>query len=93
MTYQQTLGSALLTMGVDADANAMYLAGSGIVTVWPYDARCRLIGEDVWEYDASERQFIKLEPADVLTTEQAGELLGPLIKPLPCFDDSVLAAA
>jgi hypothetical protein len=42
-------------MGVDADADAMYLASTRIVMVWPYNARCRMIGEDVWEYDASER--------------------------------------
>ena len=93
VSYQQTLGAALVAMGVDADANAMYLASTRIVMVWPYDARCRLVGEDVWEYDASERQFIKLEPADVLTAERAGELLEDLIKPLPSFDDSLLAAA
>jgi hypothetical protein len=92
-TYQQTLGAALVAMGVEADANAMYLASTRIVMVWPYDERCRLAGEDVWEYDASERQFIKMEPADVLTAERAGELLEPLIKPLPSFDDSLLAAA
>ena len=93
VSYQQTLGAALVAMGVDADANAMYLASTRIVMVWPYDARCRMIGEDVWEYDTSERQFIKLEPADVLTAERAGELLEPLIKPLPSFDDSLLAVA
>jgi hypothetical protein len=93
VTYQQTLGAALVAMGVDADANAMYLASTRIVMVWPYDARCRLVGEDVWEYEASERRFIKLEPEDVLTTERAGELLEPLIKPLPSFDDSLLAVA
>jgi hypothetical protein len=93
MLYQQTLGAALVAMGLDADADAMYLAGTRIVMVWPYDARCRLIGEDVWEYDSSERQFIKLAPDEVLTAEQAGGLLEPLIKPLPSFDDSVLTAA
>jgi hypothetical protein len=90
---QQTLGTAVAAMGVEADTDAMYLARARIVMVWPYDARCRLVGEDVWEYDASERQFIKLEPADVITTERADELLDPLIKPLPTFDDSVLAVA
>jgi len=91
--YQQTLGTALVANGVDADADAMYLARARIVMVWPYDARCRMVGEDVWEYDTSERQFIKLEPNDVLTAERAGELLDDLIKPLPSFDNSLLAAA
>jgi hypothetical protein len=91
--YQQTPGAALVEMGIDADAEAMYLASLRIAMIWPYDSRCRMIGEDVWEYEASERQFIKLAPADVLTAERAGELLEPLIKPLPSFDDSLLTAA
>ena len=93
LLYQQTLGAALVEMGFDADADAMYLAGTRIVMAWPYDQRCRMIGEDVWEYDTSERRFIKLAPADVLSAERAGELLDPLIKPLPSFDDSLLATA
>lgn len=67
--------------------------GARIAMVWPYDARCRLIGEDVWEYDASEREIVKLNPADVLTAERAGEMPEPLIKPRPAFDDSLLAVA
>ena len=93
LRYQQTLGAALVEMGFDADADAMYLAGTRIVMAWPYDQRCRMIGEDVWEYDTSERRFIKLAPADILSAERAGELLDPLIKPLPSFDDSLLATA
>ena len=61
--------------------------------IWPYDDRCRLIGEDVWEYDPSAREFIELAPADVLTSERSGELLEPLIKPLPSFDEAVMAGA
>ena len=49
--------------------------------VWPYDDRCRLIGEDVWEYEPSGREFIKLDPDDVLTAEQSAELLDPLTSP------------
>jgi hypothetical protein len=90
--YQQTLGAALVEEGVEADANAMYLSRARIAMLWPYDERCRMIGEDVWEYDTSERQFTKLEPAEVLTAERAGELLDDLIKPLPSFDESFLAA-
>lgn len=90
LTYQQTLGSALVAMGVEADEDAMYLASSRILMGWPYDERCRLIGEDVWEYEPADRNFVKLDPADVLTTEQAGKLLDPLIKELPAFDNSLL---
>ncbi len=90
--YQQTLGSELATGGVDADEHAMYLTKSHICMVWTYDDRCRLIGEDVWEFDDAERAYIKLDPSDVLTAEQAGKLLEPFIKPLPPFDDSLLPA-
>ncbi len=89
--YQQTLGSELVAAGVEADADAMYLAKSRIAMIWPYDDRCRLLGEDVWEFEAG-REYIKLDPADVLTAKQAGELLAPYIKPLPPFDDSLLPA-
>ena len=88
--YQQTLGSELAASGVDADPDAMYLRRSQICMVWPYDDRCRLRGEDVWEFDDAERGLVKLDPRDVLTAEQAGRLLEPLIKPLPAFDDSLL---
>ena len=90
--YQQTLGSELAAAGIDADPEAMYLTRSQICMVWPYDDRCRLLGEDVWEFDDAERAYIKLDPSDVLTAEQAGKLLEPFIKPLPPFDDSLLPA-
>lgn len=88
--YQQTLGSELSAAGVDADPGAMYLTRSQICMVWPYDDQCRLLGEDVWEFDDAERAYIKLDPADVLTAKQASTLLDPFIKPLPAFDDSLL---
>jgi len=91
--YQQTLGSALAAGGIEADADAMYLVRGRVAMIWPYDERCRLIGENVWEYDPSEHDLIKLDPEDVLSTEQAAELLAPLIKPLPPFDDSLLPGA
>ncbi len=51
--------------------------------IWPYDDQGRLIGEEVWEYDDTVREIIPLQPHEVLTAEQAGKLLDPLIKPLP----------
>jgi hypothetical protein len=91
--YQQIPGAVLAAEGVEADESAMYLAKSHTAMIWPYDDRCRMIGEDVWEFEPSAREFIKLDPADVLTAEQVGALLEPLIKPLPSFDEAVLAAA
>jgi hypothetical protein len=89
--YQQTLGSALAAAGIDADPEAMYLLRGRVAMIWPYDERCRLIGENVWEYDETEHDLIKLAPEDVVTTHQAAALLEPRIKPLPPFDDSLLA--
>ena len=88
--YQQTLGSVLVAGGVEADEDAMYLLRGRVAMIWPYDERCRLVGENVWEYDETEHDLIKLDPDDVLTTERAAELLEPLIEPLPPFDDSLL---
>jgi len=81
--YQQAMGSSLVRLGIHADENAVYLTKSNIAMIWPYDERGRMIGEDVWEYDDTDRDFIKLDPADVLSAEQAAKLLEPLIKPLP----------
>jgi hypothetical protein len=88
--YQQTLGSEVASAGVDIDPEAMYLKKSQITMLWPYDNRCRLIGEDVWEFDTAEAGLYRLDPADVLTAEQSRKLLDPYIKPLPPFDESLL---
>lgn len=90
--YQQTLGSALVAGGIEADESAMYLLRGRVAMIWPYDDRGRLVGENVWEYDPSEHDLIKLDPENVLSTERAADLLEPLIKPLPPFDDSLLPA-
>ncbi len=88
--YQQTRGSELAAAGLDVDPEAVYLKKSQIMMLWPYDDRCRLVGEDVWEFDTAEAGLYKLDPTDVLTAEHAGRLLDPFIKPLPAFDDSML---
>ena len=88
--YQQTLGSSLAAAGIEADEGATYLLKGRVAMVWPYDERCRLVGENVWEYDETEHDLIKLDPDEVLTTQQAAELLEPYITPLPQFDDSLL---
>jgi hypothetical protein len=90
--YQQVQGSDLAAAGQEVDPDAVYLLRGRVAMVWPYDERGRLIGENVWEYDESEHDLIKLDPEDVLTTAQAAELLNPLIKSLPPLDDSLIAA-
>ncbi len=91
--YQQTLGSALAAAGMEAEEDAMYLMRGRVAMIWPYDERGRLVGENVWEYDTSQHELIKLEPEQVLTTEQAAELLDSYIEPLPPFDESMLPSS
>jgi hypothetical protein len=93
--YQQVLGKALAANGIKvADENAYYLYKTyGVEQIWPYDDRGRLVGEDVWEASPATSEIIALDPADVLTTQQAGKLLDPFIKPLPSFDEAVLGKA
>jgi hypothetical protein len=84
--YQQYPGSILAADGAPVDPDATYLVKSAEHMIWPYDDKGRLVGEDVWEYDESVREIIPLDPADVLTVEQSGKLLAPLIKPLPAYN-------
>ena len=81
--YQQTHGSVLVADGVPVNPEAWYLIKTAEHMIWPYDEQGRLIGEDVWEYDETVRDFIELDPSEVLTVERSAELLAPLIKPLP----------
>lgn len=81
--YQQTPGAALVAAGFPADPDAWYLLKNREHMIWPYDDEGRLVGEDVWEIDESKREVIPLDPSEVLTSEMAGALLEPLIKPLP----------
>ena len=91
MASQQTLGRALIASGIDVDdPDAYYVYKSVEEMVWPYDDRGRLVGEDVWEPDPDRAEITKMDPADVTTTEEAGKLLAPFIKPLPSFDEMVL---
>ena len=87
------LKKVLAKKNFEADENAMYLYTNVMEMIWPYDDRGRLIGEDVWEPDPDKAQIVKLDPADVLTTAEARKLLDPLIKPLPAFDEKLMALA
>ena len=75
-----------------ADNHDMYLYKSTVQMVWPYDDRGRLLGEDVWETEPSKAVLIKLDPADVLSTQDAARQLNPLMRPLPIYPQSVGAA-
>ena len=87
---QELLLKLISFHGLKAEPDAMYLYSNFEETIWPYDDRCRLMREDVLEPDPSAAKITKLDPKDVLTTAQAAQLLAPLIKPLPNFDEYVL---
>lgn len=76
--------------GIKVDLNSMYLYKNLEQWFWPYDDRGRLMREDILEPDRTTAEIIKLDPAEVLTAARASELLLPLIKPLPNFDEYVL---
>jgi hypothetical protein len=89
---RRILNKALTKKDFSANENDMYLYRTVVEMVWPYDDRGRLVGEDVWEPEPEKAEIIKLDPADVMTTAQAAELLNPLIKPLPSFEEVVAKA-
>jgi hypothetical protein len=94
VAYQQMPGTVLRALGFDVDdEQATYVYKASEQMIWPYDDHGRLIGEDVWETDPDQAEIIKLDPADVITTAQAGELLARQIQPLPSFAEAVLQAA
>jgi hypothetical protein len=84
------LKRALAKEGQKVNEKDMYLYKTVEQMIWPYDDQCRLIGEDVYEPEPDKAELIKLDPADVLTSEQAGKLLAPFIKPLPSYNEMVL---
>jgi hypothetical protein len=71
----------------------MYLYTNFIEMIWLYDDRGRLVSQDVWETDPDKADIVKLDAEDVLTTSQSRKLLDPLIKPLPSFDEKLMAPA
>lgn len=93
--YQQTHGKTLLHNGLKVDdENSYYLLKvHGLQMIWPYDDNGLLVGEDVWEPEPATTELIKLDPADVVTTEQSAKLLEPFIKPLPKFDPATMRPA
>ena len=72
-------GHALAAQGEDIDdPGAWYQLTHYIASFWPFDEDCRLIGEHIYE-DAASRTVHKLDPAQVITPEQAAQILGPMI--------------
>lgn len=72
-------GHALAAQGEDIDdPDAHYFLTHYYAMFWPYDEECKLIGERVYE-DTGSREITKMDPAEVITPQQAREMLAPLI--------------
>jgi hypothetical protein len=73
-------GRVLRDQGEDIDdPDAYYQLTHYLASFWPYDADCRLAGEHIYE-DTGSRRIEKMDPADVITPEQARRLLAPLLR-------------
>jgi hypothetical protein len=59
------------------DPDATYLVSVPIAMFWNYDAKARLIGEDIWE--TGQRTVAKLKPSEVVTFEQRAEVAAPFL--------------
>lgn len=77
---------------IPVELDTMYLYKNVEQWFWPYDDRCRLMREDVLELDRSAAEIMRLDPSQVLTAAHSSQLLAPIIKPLPDFDEYVLGA-
>ena len=73
-------GRVLRDQGEDIDdPDAYYQLTHYMASFWPYDADCRLVGEHIYE-DTGSRRIEKMDPANVITPEQARRLLAPLLR-------------
>lgn len=81
--HRQTPGEALIDLGIYADPDATYLVSTVEHLTWTFDDEGRLLHADAWEIDESTREFLKIDPSEVLTSETAALMLDPFIAPLP----------
>lgn len=76
---QHFQGRHLIEMGDEvAEPDSYYLLERRIVMIWHYRDGL-LLGENVYE-DATSRTITPADPADVLTQEEAREMLAPLLE-------------
>jgi hypothetical protein len=80
--HQLALGSDLRAIGYDVDdPDALYHASSRQAFIWPYDARGRLIGENLYE-DKTSLEIEEVDPADAITPARVGEIHRELLAKL-----------
>lgn len=78
----QLPGAVAAARGLDVDdLDAHYYMTEMVSMVWPYDDDAKLIGENVLE-DPGTRQIWQLDPAEVLTNEEALAILAPMLDEL-----------
>jgi hypothetical protein len=69
----------LAVMGERVDnLDAHYLVTHKVANIWPYDDDAKLLGENVY-LDRASRMIFPLDAADVVTPQQAAELLAPML--------------
>lgn len=74
-------GAALIKQGVQVDDPAGdYMSSHTNGMFWPYDERCRMIGENV--YRGNDRRIRRIPADEVITQEDCRKHLLPLIPPL-----------
>jgi hypothetical protein len=71
-------GEFLHDHDIDADPNAHYLMNYHIFQMFAYASDAKLIGERIY-VDSASYSYEELDPADVVTPEQARRELGPLL--------------
>jgi len=73
-------GYVLQAQGEDIDdPDAYYQLTHWQASFWPYDEHCKLIGEHIYE-DLGSRKITKMDPAEVITPEQARAILAPMLE-------------
>lgn len=82
-------GATLTTDDVpDLDPNAHYLAVSRLAYIFRYDSDAKLLGEYVYD-DVSSYTYRRLDPHDVVTTEQARVQLAPVLERVEALQQEV----
>lgn len=68
-------GSALAEAGADVDPSSDYMVTFNQAYAFEFDENAKLVGER--SYDANNQKFYPVAPEDVVTFEQAAEILAP----------------
>jgi hypothetical protein len=75
----QLPAAAAVEQGIDADdPDGFYYLTHWYSTVWLYDGDCKLLGEHIFE-DTGTREWWKMDPADVITLEDAYARVQPFL--------------